>query len=103
MGNATSFLYASFAITVAGTPEALTQYFIPADLQVVLTARRGNTQSIYLANSSANALLTGSRKVLIPGASTTLDVDDTSKIFFDADNNSDRLELTIQRRPATGG
>ena len=103
MGNATSFLYFSLAITSAGTPEQLTQYFIPADLEVVLTSRRSNSGNFYLANSSANALLTASRKVLIPGQSTTLQVDDTNKVWFDADNTADRLEVTVQRRPATGG
>jgi len=103
MGNATSFLYFSLAITSAGTPEQLTQYFIPADLEIVLIARRSNTQLMYLANSSANALLTASRKVLSPGQSTTIDLDDTSKLWFDADNTSDRLEVTVQRRPSTGG
>lgn len=103
MGNATSFLYFSLAITAAGTPEQLTQYFIPSDLEVVVTARRANTQSIYLANSSANALLTAARKVLVPGQSVSMQIDDTSKVWFDADNTNDRIEITVQRRPSSGG
>ena len=103
MGNATSFLFFSKAITAAGTPEQLTQYFIPSDLEVVIVARRSNSGNMYLADSSANALLTASRKVLIPGQSTTMQVDDTNKIWFDGDNPNDRLEVTVQRRPATGG
>lgn len=91
------------AITASGTPEQLTQYFIPADLEVVLVSRRSNTGNIYLANSSANALLTASRKVLTPSQSTPMQVDDTSKIWFDADNTTDRIEVTVQRRPSTGG
>src|SRR3990167_528451 len=103
MGNATSFLFFSMAITSAGTPEQLTQYFIPADLEVVIVARRSNTQNIHLANTPANALLTRSRKVLIPGQSTSMQVDDTSKIWFDSDNTNARLEVTVQRSPSTGG
>ena len=102
MGNATSFLFLVKGITAAGTPEQLTQYFIPADMEVVIVARRSNTQNVYLADTSANALGTN-RKVLVPSQSTPMQVDDTSKIWFDADNTSDRIEITVQRRPSTGG
>ena len=100
--NATSFLYAVFGITVAGTAEQLTSYFIPDGLEFVVTARRSNTQNIYLANTAANATGTN-RKVLVPGQSTSLRIDDSNKIWFDADNTVDRLELTVQRIPSTGG
>ena len=91
------------AITAAGTPEQLTDYFIPSDLELVIAARRLNTGNMYLADSSANALLTGSRKVLVPSQSTTLQIDRTNKVWFDGDNSSDRIEVTVQRRPSTGG
>lgn len=102
MGNATSFLFLVKGIASPGTPEQLTQYFIPSDMEVVVVARRANTQNMYLADSSANALGTN-RKIIVPGQSTTMQVDQTDKIWFDADNTSDRLEVTIQRRPSTGG
>lgn len=102
MGNATSFLFLVKGITSAGTPEQIDQYYINADLEVLIVARRSNTQNIYLANSSANALGTN-RKVLVPSQSTTMQIDDLSKIWFDADNTSDRFEVTVQRRPSTGG
>lgn len=100
--NASSFLFLVKGITVVGTPERVDQYLIPDGLEVIVTARRSNTQNMYIANSSANATGTN-RKVLIPGQSTTLRIDDTNKIWFDADNTDDRIEVTVQRIPSTGG
>ena len=102
MGVATSFLFLVKGITTPGVPEQIDQYFIPSDVEIVITARRSNTQNVYLANSSANATGTN-RKVLVPGQSLALQTDDTNKLWFDADNATDRIEVTVQRRPSTGG
>lgn len=101
--SATSFLYFTHAVTVAGTAEQLTSYGVPEGMEVVVTARRSNTQNRYLANSQTNAQTANNRKVLVPGQSTTLQVDNTSKIWTDGDNNTDRIEITVQRIPSTGG
>jgi len=101
--SATSFLYFTHAVAVAGTAEQLTAYIIPEGMEIVVTARRSNTQNRYLGNTQTNAQTANNRKVLVPGQSTTLQVDDTSKIWTDGDNETDRIEITVQRIPSTGG
>lgn len=101
--SATSFLYFTHAVASAGTAEQLTAYIVPEGMEVVITARRSNTQNRYLADSQTNAQTAGTRKILVPGQSTTLQIDSTGKIWTDADNTNDRLEITVQRIPSTGG
>ena len=94
--NANAFLYLVKGITVPGTAEQVDAYAIPDGLDVTLTARRSNSQNIYLGDTAANAIGTN-RKVLVPGASTVLSIDDTNRLWFDADSAADRLEITVQR------
>src|SRR3990167_993634 len=101
--SATSFFYFTHAMTAAGTGEQLTAYTVPEGMEVVITARRSNTQNRFLANSQTNAQTANNRKILVPGQSTTLQVDDTSKIWTDGDNTADQIEITVQRIPSTGG
>ena len=101
--NATSFFYLVVGITTPGTAEQVTQYKIPDGLELVITARVANSDKMYVANSQANAQTAANRKTLEPGQSTTLHLDDTSKVWVDAASANDRLEFTVQRIPSTGG
>ena len=101
--NAQSFGYLVVGVSVPGTAEQIVQRFIPDGLEVVITARVGNGDKMYVADSQANAQTTSTRKVLEPGQSTNLRINDTSKIWIDAESASDRLEITIQRLLSSGG
>lgn len=101
--SATSFLFFTHAMTAAGTAEQLTAYLVPEGMEVVITARRSNTQNRYLGDTQSNAQTANNRKVLIPGQSIALRVDSTGKIWTDGDNTTDRIEITVQRIPSTGG
>lgn len=92
VGNTFQFLNVS--ITSPGTAERLTAYYVPPGFEVVLTAKRSNTQNMYFAETAAKAQ-SGARKTLIPGQSITLQLDNTARIFVDADNSTDDLEVTI--------
>ena len=101
--NATSFLYLVAGVTTPGTAEQLTAYVIPDGLEVIVTARVANADAMYLANTQTNAQTAANRKRLEPGQSTTLRIDNTNKIWIDAESAADRLEITVQRLPSTGG
>lgn len=101
--SASSFFYFTHVVASAGTAEQLTAYQVPEGMEIVITARRSNTQNRYLADSQTNAQTAANRKILVPGQSTTLQIDTTSKIWTDGDNGTDRIEITVQRIPSTGG
>ena len=101
--TATSWLTLVVGISSPGTAEQVTQYIVPEGMAIGVTARRSNTGNMYVADSQTNAQTAANRKNLIPGQSTTLYLDDTSKIWVDADNSSDRIEIVVQRIPSTGG
>ncbi len=100
--NATSFQFAVFSITTPGTAEQLTAFIIPDGLEAVVMARATNADVMHIADTKANAEGTA-KKTLVPGQSVHLQIDDTSKIWFDAATTSEVLELTVQRIPSTGG
>ena len=99
--NANEFFYIVEGVSAPGTAEQLTAYQIPDGLEVNITARRSNTQNMYVADSQTNAQTAANRKILIPGQSTPLRIDNTNRIWVDADNANDRLEITVQQIPST--
>lgn len=100
-GNANEFFILVVGVTTPGTAEQVTAYQVPDGLPVTVTARRSNTGTMYIADSQANAQATGNRKALIPGQSLELFIDNTNRIWRDADNSTDRLEITVQQIPST--
>lgn len=99
--NANEFFYIVKGVSSAGTAEQVAAYQIPDGLEVNITARRSNTQNMYVADSQTNAQTSANRKQLIPSQSTSLRIDNTNRIWVDADNTSDRLEITVQQIPST--
>ena len=95
---ANKFLYIVVGVSVPGTAEQVTQHYIPDGYgPATITARDGNGGNMFVADSQTNAQTAASRKVLIPGQSTALNIDDTSRIWVDAESSSDRLEITVQK------
>ncbi len=89
-------VFPTFQVTVAGTPKQLPTYTLPDGMGgFTLTNRRSNSGNFYIADSSANALLTASRKELVPGQSLDVPIDDPSRLWADADNATDYLELGV--------
>ena len=99
--NANEFFYVVKGVSSAGTAEQVASYNVPDGLEVNITTRRSNSQNMYLGDSQTNAQTSGNRKALIPGQSTSLRIDNTNRIWVDADNSSDRLEITVQQIPST--
>ena len=94
--NANSFQFLNVTVSTPGTAQALAGHTIPEGLEVVLTARRSNTQNLYVAETAAKAQ-SGARKVLVPGQSFAMRIDRTDRIYYDADNSNDVLEVTLQK------
>lgn len=92
----------TFAIVVKsvsspGTAEQMTSYRIQDGYSVWVTARLRNDQNMYVAFSQTDAQTDTARKELQPGQSFEIRVDDTSRIWYDAQDSEDQLEFTIQR------
>lgn len=96
--NSNRFLYIIKGVSVPGTAEQVAEHFIPERYgPVTITARDSNSGTMYIADSQANAQTAASRKNLIPGQSTTLNIDNTALLWVDADNSTDRLEITVEK------
>lgn len=98
--NANEFFYVVKGVSAPGTAEQVATHQIPDGLTVTVTARRTNTQRMYLGDTKARAEASSTRKSLEPGQSTELRIDSTSRIWIDSDNSSDRCEITVQQIPS---
>jgi len=94
--NANSFSILVKGVSSPGTAEQLTSHYIPDGLAVTVTARANNSGFMYVAFSQSDAQGTN-RKLLMQGQSFELRIDDTSRIWYDADDTASRLEFTIQK------
>ena len=101
-----SVLYSSAAtvvlrqtVTTPGTAQQVTAHVVPDGLAVKVTARPSNTGNFYVAFSAAAAQSsTGAREVFSFGRSSDFYVDDSSRLWVDADNSSDILEIRIPKK-----
>lgn len=97
--GASTFITLNVTISSAGTAERLPAYYIPDGFDIVITARRDNTGNFYLADTQAKAQ-SGARKVMTPGQSRVYHLDNSAKIWVNADNTTDVLEVDIENGTA---
>ena len=90
-----SFQTLAKTVAAPGTAERVTAFYVPEGSVVSVTARRTNTGSMYVAETQAKAQ-SGARKVLIPGQSRDYRVDNTARLWVDADSATDVLEVSIE-------
>ena len=96
--NANKFLIVVVGIAVPGTAEQVAEHFIPDGYgPVTVKARLANSGTMYFADSQTNAQTSANRKALEAGESTTFNIDKTSLLWFDADNTSDRAEISVHK------
>ena len=100
--SATSFVVLNFSVTAAGTAEQLASHFVPEGMEVIVTARPGNSGKMYIGSSKSNAE-SGPREEFEFGRSAAYRIANTDLLFVDADNTSDDLEIRIQKTPSSGG
>src|SRR3990167_10343640 len=82
--NAASFKVLTTTVTTFGTPQQLTALAIPNGKMLSITADRANTGLLFVADSSANALLATARLELKAGESTSLLVTNRSAVWIDS-------------------
>jgi hypothetical protein len=77
-------------VAVAGTAEALVASATPCK-RVHITAEDDNTGKIYYGGSSVSSSV---GDYIFAAQSKTIEIDDVSKIFIDADTNTDGVKFT---------
>ena len=88
--------FPTYTVTTPGTAQQFSNIQIPDGFKVTFKNRLSNAGNFYLANSAADAISsTGDRKTLEPGESVTLEIGNLNLLFRDADNSTDRLEVTL--------
>ena len=96
--NLGAFLVDVVTVAAAGTPQQLTATPIPDGATAVFRAHTGNgNKRIYLANSSANALLATKRIELKSGENVTLSITNLDLVWIDASANSAKLEVLVEQ------
>lgn len=94
-GSGITFQTIAKTVAAPGTAERVTAVYVRDGQVVSVTARRSNTQNMYVAETQAKAQ-SGARKVFIPGQSRDYYLDNTARLWVDADNATDVLEIAIE-------
>ena len=89
-----TFQFLNPTVTAPGTAQRLTAYYVPDGFTVYLVNPLNSTGNFYAAETAAKAQ-SGARKRIEPGQSVPFKVDNTSRIFIDADNSTDALEVYV--------
>lgn len=77
-------------VASAGTAEQLTGTSI-ACVKIIMTAEDDNTGKIYYGDSSVSS---SQGDYLFPAQKITLDIDDVSKVYIDAETSTDGVKFT---------
>lgn len=84
-------------VTTSGTPVNLTTTEIPDGAALVVKAKTGNTGTITVGNSSANALNTGTAHYkLTAGQAIAVQVQDVNAVWIDATVSGEGVELLTE-------
>lgn len=82
-------------VTTAGTPVQGSDINVPAGIPVIVRAHPQNQGNIYVASTSADALSSSSNNVpLAPDQAVSFLVGNFDALWFDADQNTDKVILT---------
>lgn len=95
--SGSSFVVIAKGVTAPGTAEQVAEHFIPEGMEIKIKARRKNRGDMFFAFTKADAEGTN-RVELTRGEKDILRIDNTNRIWVDADFSTDRLEIVIQKR-----
>jgi len=96
--NLNTLVARTVTVTTSGTPVQGADFTIPGGVSVIVRAHRGNSGTVTVGDTSANALNTGTRNFeLDPLESLTLNVINTNRLWFDSTQNGDLVELVFER------
>lgn len=87
--NSPAWRVQSETVATAGTPIQAAALSVPNDRAVTIqnSPTNGNNAILYVANSSANALLASARVQLSRSQSVVLNVDNLNQIWLNSNNN----------------
>ena len=96
-GVPSGITFQTIAKTVAspGTAERVSAFYVREGQVVSVTARISNAANMYVAETQAKAQ-SGARKLFVPGQSRDYYIDNTARLWVDADNATDVLEVSIE-------
>lgn len=95
--NRASFIVFQKTVTTAGTAVQLTAQAIPDGFKAVVKAKAGNTGTIEIGNSQANAQDAAIAFKLAAGQAVSLAVTNTSLIWIDATVDGEGVEVIVER------
>lgn len=97
--NATAFTVSVTTITTAGTPQQLPSIVVPDGRALVVASDAGNNikNVVYVATSSANALLATARVTLSPGNSVKLFVTNADQVWVNTDLNGQKVDVIVEQ------
>ena len=98
MPNSATFTVRQETVTTAGTPVQAAALAVPTDRAVTIqnSPTNGNNAILYVANSSANALLPSSRVQLARSQSMVLNIDNLDDIWLNSNNNGVTATLVVE-------
>jgi hypothetical protein len=82
---------------VPGAPEQFPSVTVPDGVTVLLEAPTTNTNTVYVAGSSDNALLTGKRKALAAGDSLSLRISNLNVLWINSVVAAEGVEYTFEQ------
>ena len=96
--NQTAFQVQTVTVTTAGTPVQGPSIPVPNTVAVALQnpSTNSNNTVLYVANSSANALLAANRIELKRGESVALYISNTDLIWINSNNNGATAKLLVE-------
>lgn len=96
--NQTAFQVQTITVTTAGTPVQGPSIPVPNTVAMAIQNPSSNASNavLYIANSSANALLTASRIELKRGESISLYVSNADLVWFNANNNGVVAKILVE-------
>jgi len=96
--NTNSFVTGQQNVTTSGTPVQLTDLVIPAGILILIKAKNGNTGTVTIGNSSANALNTGiAFFALAAGQSVLLQLQNLNRIWIDSTVSGNGIEYLFEQ------
>lgn len=87
--------FQTYTVTAPGTAQQFPSTIIPDGYSTVFKNRLANTGNFYLGDTQANAQDATARKVLESGESVTYAINNLNLIWRDADNSTDRIEVSV--------
>ena len=97
MSNLPGLRARTVTCTVSGTPVQGPTLAVPEGIEVVVKAAAGNTGTVTVAESSANALNSDADNFpLEPGTALTIQVQNTSMLWFDSTVSGDTVRLVFE-------